>query len=29
MFATSASVDQAERRNMEALFQTIEDYGKS
>lgn len=28
MFATSASVDQAPRANMEALFDTIREYGK-
>jgi uroporphyrinogen-III decarboxylase len=28
MFGTAASVDQAPRANMEALFRTIEDYGK-
>ena len=28
MFGTAASVDQAPRANMEALFQTIRDYGK-
>ena len=28
MFGVAASVDQAPRANMEALFRTIEDYGK-